>query len=127
MYALWRTGNRVQFPGRLLEFPPPRPKANDPITASLQQAIPFLTQPFIPTNRNTRCGRGMIVPVTAAANTDVTVNHRMGRLVQGMIPLLNNGGATVVPKLKYGAGPRSFNQQSINADTAMTNCLVWFI
>jgi len=104
-----------------------KPTASDPIIASLQQSIPFLTAPFISTTRNTRCGRGMIVPVTVAANTDITVNHRLGRLVQGMIPLLNNGGATFTPKLKYGAGPRTFNQQSINADTALTNCLIWFI
>lgn len=91
-----------------------------------QDLPPWVTSPFISTSRNTRNGRGMIVPVTAAANTPVTVTHNLGRLVQGMLAVLNNAGATFTPKLMFAAGTRSASQQTIEADTAMTNCLVWF-
>lgn len=125
--SAFQSNNRVQFPARVNANGPSRPRPTDPILSALQQSIPFLTAPFISTTRNTRCGRGMIVPVTVAANTDITVNHNMGRLVQGMIPIINHGGATLTPKLKFGAGPRDFNRQSINADTTLTNCLIWFV
>lgn len=88
--------------------------------------IPFVLPATISTTHNTKCGRGMIVPVTVAANTDKVITHNLGRLVQGLIPLINNGGASLPPKLFFGGnGTRSTSQQTIQGDVAMSNCLVW--
>lgn len=88
--------------------------------------VPFVLPPVISTTRNTKCGRGVIVPVTVAANTQITVTHNLGRKVQGMLALINDGGLALPPKLYFGVAPTSTaSQQSIEGDTTMTNCLVW--
>jgi hypothetical protein len=94
---------------------------------ALQALIPFVTEPFISTTRNTRCGRGMIVPLTAAANAPVTVTHNLGRIVQGMIVLLNAAGAAFPPRLMFAPGERSATKQTIVGDADMTTCLVWLV
>ena len=96
--------------------------------AYLRSLIPFVFPPGgISVDRNTKCGRGVVVPITVAANTPITVTHNLGRFVQGMIPLINNAGATFVPKLKFGGGPSTVSEQSIEGDTDMTNCLVLLV
>lgn len=95
-----------------------------PLRPPYNQA-PFVTEPFISTTRNTRNGRGMFVPVTAVANTPITITHNLGRIVQGMIAVLNNGGADFTPALRFAAGEHSNTKQTIEADAAMTNCLIW--
>jgi hypothetical protein len=99
-------------------------------SAPLRQVYPVLEgviPPVIPTTRNTRDGRGMIVPVSGAANTPITVTHNLGRLVQGFVPLINNAGATFNPKLMFGAGPNSNTQVTIVGSEILTNCLIRFI
>jgi hypothetical protein len=99
-------------------------------SAPLRQVYPVLEgviPPVIPTTRNTRDGRGMIVPVTVVANTPITVTHNLGRLVQGFVPLINDAGAAFTPKLMFGAGPHSNTQVTVVGDTDMTNCLIRFI
>jgi hypothetical protein len=90
--------------------------------------IPFVLPPVIPTTRNTKCGRGVIVPVTVAVNTKTTITHNLGRKVQGMIALLNNGGASPTPYgLWFGTSPTSTSTQQsiISPNVALTNCLLW--
>lgn len=86
--------------------------------------IPFVLPAKISTTKNTKCGRGVIVPLSAAANTPVTATHNLGRPVQVYWPLINNGGATVPPRLVLAA-PSSNNAQGFSGDVAMTNCLVF--
>ncbi len=95
--------------------------------AMLRTQVPFILPAVISTTQPTRCGRGVIVPVSAASGTDVTVTHNLGRKVQAMIPLLNNSGVSYTPQLKFGAGPATASQQSINANATMTNCLVFLV
>lgn len=97
---------------------------------SLDPRIPFVLPPAISTTRNTKCGRGVIVPITVAQNTQTTVTHNLGRKVQGIIPLLNNGGASPTPYgMWFGTTPTSTNTQQslISPNVALTNCLVLLI
>lgn len=85
--------------------------------------VPFVLPSVIPTNRNTKCGRGVIVPVTATAGTPVVITHNLGRLVQGLIAI--NNGTAYTPRLAMPAGTRTTTQQTIQGDVNMTSCLVW--
>lgn len=94
--------------------------------AQFRSLIPFVLPPVLPTTRNTKMGRGVLCPVTAAANTPVTVVHNLGRKVQGMFAILNNAGADYNPQLKFGGGPSTNIEQSIEGNVVMTNCFVFF-
>lgn len=87
---------------------------------------PFMTAPFLSTNRNTRNARGVVVPVTGSKYTPITVTHNLGRQVQGMIALINNKGQDWTPRLRFAPGANSTSQQAIEATEDMTGCLVWF-
>lgn len=107
-----------------------RHAGNLPTLQNAPQAwIPGITSPFISLTRNTRFGRGMVVPVTAAANTPVTITHNLGRLVQGMIAISNGANGELftpgVARVITGSPVRSASQQTIQANLAMTSCLVW--
>lgn len=105
---------------------------NAPIGPSrpLRQVYPVLPgvkPPFIPTNRNTRDGRGMIVPVTAAADTPVLVTHNLGRIPQSIEAISNDGGTAQNPAMTLAAGVApTRTQATIQGNQTMTNCLVRF-
>jgi hypothetical protein len=90
--------------------------------------VPFILPPIIPTRKNVNCGTGMIVPVTAAANTPVTIVHGLSRKVQALWVLSNNGGANLTPRMLWGtslAGGVSTTQKlTVQGDEAMVNCLL---
>lgn len=91
----------------------------------LQQVYPVtdsFAAPFYSLTRNTRDGRGVVVPVTAPAGTFVTITHNLGRIVQGARALNNNQGQSPLPILQLGTGSRT--QQTIWANTPLINCLV---
>ena len=100
--------------------------------AALYNQIPFVTAPFIDKARNTRNGRGMLCPVTGAANTDIPVTHNLGRLVQGMLCLSNgttNQLFTAKLRVPY-APPDARNTPkvlTIQADIALDHAIIWFI
>jgi len=110
---------------------PISPGSLPPLRNSPQAWIPSLTAPFISLTRNTRFGRGVIVPVTVAANTPVTITHNLGRLVQGMLAISNGAnGELFTPQLARtigGGSVRTPEKQSIQGNLAMTSCLVWVI
>jgi hypothetical protein len=92
--------------------------------------LPFVTAPFISTTRNTRMGRGMVVPIAnLVPNTNYTIQHNLGRLVQGMICIANGANGELDPPLfsrSIGAGTvRTQSQQTINANSKCTNALLW--
>lgn len=93
--------------------------------------VPFVLPPIIPLTQNTPCGTGIICPVSAAANTPVKVTHGLGRKVQGMWMMANDGGATVTSGLLFGttlAGGVNTNEQvTIEAPVVMTNALVFML
>lgn len=93
---------------------------------ALRTKVPFFLPPAVSLTQNTRSGHGTIVPVTAAANTNVNAAHGLGRIPAGMMCLLNNGGADFDVKLKFGSGTSDNNNQSIQGDGAMTNALIFF-
>lgn len=98
----------------------------EPRIVDVLNIIPFVLPSKISLTKATRCGRGVIVPLTAAAGATATATHNLGRPVQVYWPLINNGGATVPPRLTLAA-PSSNNSQGFVADVAMTNCLVFMI
>lgn len=89
---------------------------------------PFILPPVIPTNKNTNCGTGVIVPVTAAINTPVKITHGLGRKVQAAWCISNNAGANLTPRLQWGTslagGVNTNTQLTIQGDEAMTSALV---
>lgn len=108
-------------------------------TAPLRQAYPII--PFVQItpglsvitpfnyNRNTRSGRGIFVPVTVAANTPITVTHNLGRIPQGVTAVINNMGLYTNPDIALAPNPSLLptrQQATIEGNTAMFNCLVWF-
>lgn len=93
--------------------------------AQLRTEIPFILPALIPTTARTRCGHGVIVPVTVAANAAITVTHGLGRKVQIAWCLANNSGADVAPRLAFGTPTSTAQQVSITGDLAMTNALVF--
>lgn len=104
-----------------------KPSALDP--RALRTSIPFILPAVISTSQPTRCGRGVIVPVTGKANVPVVATHNLGRMVQGMWALLNAGGQAFTPKLKFGSGGSAVSSnvaQTIVADEDMTQCLIVF-
>jgi hypothetical protein len=103
------------------------PQSDTALIAQLRTEIPFILPAVIPTTGTTRCGHGIIVPVTAAANTSIVVTHGLGRKVQAAIVLANNGGALFPPRLMFGTLTSTPNQVNLIGDTAMTNCLVFLL
>lgn len=91
--------------------------------------LPFVTSPFIRTDRNTRMGRGMVVPVTVAANTPIVIKHNLGRLMQGALAIANGANGELYPprvaRVITGSPVRSSSQQTIQCDTACTVALIW--
>lgn len=101
--------------------------ASSKLVPSLRTAVPFVLPAVISKTQNTRCGRGMIVPVTVAANTPIVVSHNLGRFVQSFWPL--NNGTGFLPKLAFGdpTDPgyvSSTTQQTLIADEDLTQCLI---
>jgi hypothetical protein len=101
-------------------------------SAPLRQVYPVLTgitSPFISMARNTRDGRGVIVPVgvtaPVAVGEAVTVTHNLGRIPQRIVALQNDGGATENPQMALASGVAATRTQAtISANVIMTNCLV---
>lgn len=95
-------------------------------TQPWSSATAFMLPPKVPTNRNTPWGPGIIVPVTAAANTPTIVKHGLGRLVQGMWCIANDGGALPTPRLQFGPtfGQTTMQEVGIQGDEQMVNALV---
>ena len=90
----------------------------------IRTEIPFILPPVVPTNAPTRCGHGIIVPVTADANTSVTVTHGLARKIQAAWCISNDAGAAFAPKLKFGTEVSTAQQVDLIGDVAMTNALV---
>lgn len=96
-------------------------------TIDFLNLIPFVLPAKISLTKATKCGRGVIVPLTQATpGSSVTATHNLGRPVQAYWPLINNAGATVPPRLTL-ASPSTNNAQGFIADVAMTNCLVFMV
>jgi hypothetical protein len=101
-------------------------------SSPLRQVYPVLTgvtSPFISFARNTRDGRGVIVPVgvtdPVAVGEPVTVTHNLGRVPQRIVALQNDGGAAENPQMTLASGTApTRTQATISADIIMTNCLV---
>ena len=111
----------------------PRSPEATPVGPSgpLRQVYPVIDHippPFVSLHRNTRYGRGVLVPVAVgnqiAANTPFTVTHNLGRLVGSALVYTNNGGQLINPALEVGTGTRI--QQTLQADNPLLNALIWF-
>lgn len=101
-------------------------------STSLRQVynqVPFVNAPFISQTRNTKMARGMIVPVTVNANTAITITHNLGRLVQGMLCISNGTNGELftagLARVITGSPVRTKTQQTIQANLALTNALIW--
>ena len=110
---------------------PQRGNPGVPLQGVIAQVAPttaFVLPASIPTNQTTPWGPGVIVPVTGAANTPITVTHGLGRKVQGMKVFSNANGGIFNPRLKWGtslAGGISTPQRvTVEGDETMTNCLI---
>jgi len=91
----------------------------------LKTMVPFILPAEISLTQPTHCGRGMIVPVTGAANTSIVVKHNLGRFAQVAWALINQGAFS--PRLMFDpAGTSTQQKQSIIADGAMNQCLILF-
>jgi hypothetical protein len=100
-------------------------------SAPLKQVYPVLpgiTAPYISTTRNTRDGRGVIVPVTASQSTAILVTHNLGRIPQSIQAIQNNGGQFLNPGMILSAGgiQPTRTQATIEGNQQMINCLVRF-
>lgn len=90
--------------------------------------LPFVNAPFILQTRNTKMARGMIVPVTVAANTNITITHNLGRQIQGMICVLNGANGELFPPqfaLVLPATNNGARQSVVKANGACTSALLW--
>jgi hypothetical protein len=90
----------------------------------LRTYIPFVLPNQISPTRPTHCGRGMIVPVTGQANTEITVTHNLGRIVQGAWALANTNEFN--PRIKLTQQTATKTQQSLVADANMSSCFIMF-
>lgn len=99
--------------------------AEAPRALDILTLIPFVLPAKISTTKPTRCGRGVIVPLTGAQNAVVTANHGLGRPVQVYWPLINNAGASVPPLLTLAAPSTNNAQGFVSTNVAMANCLVF--
>lgn len=100
--------------------------ANESVRAiDILTLVPFVLPAKISTTKPTKCGRGVIVPLTAAQNAAVTAQHNLGRPVQVYWPLINNAGASVPPLLTLTAPSTNNSQGFVATNVAMTNCLVF--
>lgn len=100
---------------------------NDPSirAVDLLTLVPFVLPAKVSLTHPTKCGRGVIVPLTAAQNAAVTAEHGLGRPVQVYWPLINNAGASVPPLLTLAAPSTNNAQGFVSTNVAMTNCLVF--
>lgn len=65
------------------------------------------------------------MPVASlAAGQSETINHFLGRIIQGYHIMQNNNGAQTPPKLTWTQNTRT--TITITPDSDMTTCLVWF-
>jgi hypothetical protein len=90
--------------------------------------IPFVLPPVLSTTRPNRCGRGVLVYVSAAANTPVAVTHNIGREVQGAIVVMHNlsaGASSFPPRIALTSGTRTTQVQTVQFDATATNALVF--
>lgn len=88
---------------------------------------PFLLPPGpLPTTRNTRCGRGTIVPVSAQAGKEVTLQHQLGRKVVAMQVLANGPDGTLYPpRIRRTEGVSTLNAQSIMAEADLVGAFIF--
>jgi hypothetical protein len=94
---------------------------------SLQSMVPFILPSTVSLTQNTRCGRGMIVPVIAAANVSTVVTHNLGRIAQFAFPLMNIGAFTPAYQFDTGHGTtKGRNAQSVIFSVGCNPCLVLF-
>ena len=102
------------------------PKNDDKMRLlDLLTLIPFVLPAKVSTTKPTRCGRGVIVPLSAAQNAAVTATHGLGRPVQVYWPLINNAGASVPPLLTLAAPSSNTQQGFVSTNVALANCLVF--
>ena len=95
--------------------------------------LPFVTDPIISRTigKNTKMARGMIVPVTVAANTPITIQHNLGRQIQGMICISNGAkGELFPPQFALVVPPtagaiQSSSQATVQANATATQALLW--
>lgn len=94
---------------------------------SLQTMVPFVLPSTVSTTQNTRCGRGMIVPVTCPANKSEVIKHNLGRFAQFAIVLINQGNFTPQYQFDTSHGAtRTLTQQSVIFNGVCDTCLVLF-
>lgn len=88
--------------------------------------VPFVLPAVLSLTKATKCGRGVIVPVTVAANTNVNVAHNLGRLVQGGLCIFNGASFTAQIAFPTGGGTvRTTKQQTIQLSIAGAPALVF--
>lgn len=90
--------------------------------------LPFVAAPFIRKDRNTKMARGIIVPVTVAANTNYTMTHNLGRAIQGMICVLNGANGELFPpqfRLVLPATNNGPKTSVVQANAVCTSALLW--
>ncbi len=87
--------------------------------------VPFVLPQLFPAFP-TRMGNGVLVSVTAAANTDVTMTHSLGRLPHFVIPLDN--GTAYVPSWKWSsATARTTATATGQFSVAPVGAIVWIV
>lgn len=101
--------------------------ASTHLVPPLRTMVPFILPSQLSLTQPTRCGRGMIVPVTATANQSTVIKHNLGRFVQFAIPLWNNGAFTPQYMFDTGHGAtRTQQKQSVIFNVGCNPCLVLF-
>ena len=103
---------------------------SDPHHLSVAQ-VPFILPPG-PITKPTKMGAGIVVPVSGAANTNITVTHGLGRIVRRVLCLANNKGASFTPQLAFGPGlgggaVSTTQKVTIQGTVAMTSAEIWFL
>lgn len=119
---------------------PSNPRTTTPPSGALTGARPGMsgqsgynqiravTAPFVSKTRNTRSGRGMLVPVSVIANTPITITHNLGRLAQGFTVLTNATDNSAYPGFiaMYTASgaTRTPMQQTIFSSVQLQNAII---
>lgn len=119
---------------------PSNPRTTTPPSGALTGARPGMsgqsgynqiravTAPFVSKVRNTRSGRGMLVPASMAANTPTVITHNLGRLAQGFTTLTNGTDNSAYPGFiaMYTApgAIRTPMQQEIFSSVQLLNAII---
>ncbi len=89
------------------------------------ESVPFILPPNFPMFP-TRMGTGVLVSVTAAANTDVTMTHNLARLPHFVVPLDN--GTAYVPSWKWSTvTPRTTTTATGQFSIATSGAVIWIV